>query len=133
MAIAAGGGEEDVRFQAEVTAVEARAMGVHLALAPVVDLNVNPANSIINYRSYGEDPERAGRLAAAFIRRAQEKGLLTTVKHFPGHGATEVNSHLDLPVVRLGRDRLTKVELAPFRAAIEAGVADRLEKQRFWR
>ncbi|MFQ5791248.1 MAG: glycoside hydrolase family 3 protein, partial [Acidobacteriota bacterium] len=123
MALGAGGKEEDVRFQAEVTAREARAMGIHLALAPVVDLNVNPANSVINYRSFGEDPERVGRLAAAFIRRGQEVGLLTVAKHFPGHGATSADSHLTLPVLSLSRKRLEEVELVPFRAAIEAGVA----------
>jgi beta-N-acetylhexosaminidase len=123
MALGAVGRSEDVRFQAEVTAREARTMGIHLALAPVVDLNVNPANSVINYRSFGEDPERVGRLAAAFIQEAQEKGLLTTAKHFPGHGPTEGDSHLSLPVVRLDRKRLDQVELAPFRDAIKAGVA----------
>jgi beta-glucosidase-like glycosyl hydrolase/CubicO group peptidase (beta-lactamase class C family) len=123
MALGAGGREEDIRFQAEVTAQEARALGIHLALAPVVDLNVNPANSVINYRSFGEDPERVGRLVAAFIQAAQENKLLTTAKHFPGHGPTEVDSHLSLPVIRLDRKRLEEVELAAFRAAIDAGVA----------
>jgi len=123
MAIGAGGSEDDVRFQAEVTAREARAMGIHLTFAPVLDLNVNPANSVINTRSYGEDPERVSRLGAAFITRAQEKGLLTTAKHFPGHGATAVDSHRSLPVLRLERARLEKVELVPFRAAIGADVA----------
>jgi beta-glucosidase-like glycosyl hydrolase/CubicO group peptidase (beta-lactamase class C family) len=123
MAIGAGGNEEDVRFQAEVTAREARAMGIHLDFAPVLDLNVNPANSVINTRSYGEDPERVGQLGAAFIARAQEEGLLTTAKHFPGHGATAVDSHQSLPVLHLDRERLDKVELAPFRAAIAADVA----------
>lgn len=123
MAIGAGGNEDDVRFQAEVTAREARAIGIHLTFAPVLDLNVNPANSVINTRSYGEDPERVSRLGAAFIGRAQEKGLLATAKHFPGHGATAVDSHRALPVLRLQRARLEKVELAPFRAAIGADVA----------
>jgi beta-glucosidase-like glycosyl hydrolase/CubicO group peptidase (beta-lactamase class C family) len=123
MALGSGGRIEDVHFQAEVTAREARALGIHLALAPVVDLNVNPSNSVINYRSFGEDPEHVGRLAAAFIQAAQEDGLLTTVKHFPGHGPTEVDSHLSLPVVRLDRKRLEEVELAPFRAAVAADVA----------
>ncbi len=123
MAIGAGGDEEDARFQAEVTAGEARAMGIHLALAPVVDINLNPANSVINYRSYGEDPARVGRLAAAFIRRAQERGLLATAKHFPGHGATVADSHVTLPLVDLSRERIETVGLEPFRAAIEAGVA----------
>ena len=123
MAVAAGGGEEDAAFQAEVTAREARAMGIHLVLAPVVDLNTNPANSVISRRSFGEDPERVGRLASAFIRRAQEKGILTTLKHFPGHGATAADSHLTLPLVQADRKHLDEVELAPFQAGIEAGVA----------
>jgi beta-N-acetylhexosaminidase len=123
MALAAGGTEEDARFQAEVTAREARALGVHLILAPVVDLNRDPANSVINYRSYGEDPERVGKLAAAFIRAAQGRGVLATAKHFPGHGDTEVDSHLALPVLRHGREHLMRVELSPFRAAIAAEVA----------
>jgi beta-glucosidase-like glycosyl hydrolase/CubicO group peptidase (beta-lactamase class C family) len=123
MAVSAGGDEADARFQAEVTAREARAMGIHLALAPVVDINLNPANSVINTRSYGEDPVRAGRLAAAFIRRAQEKGLLTAAKHFPGHGATTADSHVTLPVVELSRERVESVGLEPFRAAVDAGVA----------
>jgi len=123
MALAAGGSEEDARFQGEVTAREARAVGVHLVLAPVVDLNANAANSVINHRSYGEDPERVGNLAAAFIRGAQQHSVLATAKHFPGHGSTEVDSHLTLPILRLSRERLMKVEMSPFRAAIEAGVA----------
>jgi beta-glucosidase-like glycosyl hydrolase/CubicO group peptidase (beta-lactamase class C family) len=123
MAVAAGGDEEDAAFQAEVTAREARAMGIHLLLAPVVDLNTHPANSVISRRSFGEDPERVGRLASAFIRRAQEKGVLATIKHFPGHGATAADSHLTLPVVRVDRKRLDEVELSPFQAGIEAGVA----------
>jgi beta-glucosidase-like glycosyl hydrolase/CubicO group peptidase (beta-lactamase class C family) len=123
MAIGAGGREDDARFQAEVTAQEARAMGIHLALAPVVDLNVNPANSVINYRSYGEDPVSVGKLGAAFIQKAREKGLLATAKHFPGHGATAADSHVTLPILRLKKDELMARELAPFRAAIDAGVA----------
>ena len=123
MAIGAGGNEDDVRFQAEVTAREARAIGIHLIFTPVLDLNVNAANSVINTRSYGEDPERVSRLGTAFIARAQEKGLLAAAKHFPGHGATAVDSHRSHPVLRLERSRLEKVELVPFRAAIGADVA----------
>jgi beta-N-acetylhexosaminidase len=113
MALAAGGDEKDARFQAEVTAREARALGIHMVLAPVVDLNMNPAYSVINYRSFGEDPERVGRLAAAFVQEVQERGLLATAKHFPGHGATPVDSHLSLPVVSLDCKRLEEIELAP--------------------
>ena len=123
MAMGAGASEDDIEFQAEVTAREARALGIHLLLNPVLDLNTNPANTVINTRSFGEDPERAARLGAAYIVRAQELGVLTTAKHFPGHGATAVDSHVSMPVVRSDRDRLRNVELVPFQAAVDAGVA----------
>jgi beta-N-acetylhexosaminidase len=123
MAIGAGGTVADVELQAEVTAREARALGIRLLLNPVLDLNTNPENTVINTRSFGEDPKRASELGVAFIRRAQDQGVLTTAKHFPGHGATAVDSHVGLPVVRAPRGRLERVELAPFRAAIDAGVA----------
>jgi len=123
LAVGAGGSEEDARFQGEETAREARALGVNLLLAPVVDLNVSPENSVINYRSFGEDHDRAGRLASAFIRAATAGGVLTTAKHFPGHGGTDVDSHLGLPVLSFDRKRLESVELPPFRAAIQAGVS----------
>ena len=123
MAMGAGASEDDIEFQAEVTAREARAIGIHLLLNPVLDLNTNPANTVISTRSFGEDPERAARLGAAYIQRAQELGVLTTAKHFPGHGATAVDSHLSMPMVRADRDRLRNVELVPFRAAVDAGVA----------
>lgn len=123
MALGAGGTVADVEFQGEVTAREARALGIHLLLNPVFDLNTNPDNAVINTRSFGQDPTRASELGAAFIRRAQELGVLTTAKHFPGHGGTAIDSHVGMPVVRASRDRLERVELAPFRAAIEAGVA----------
>jgi len=123
MAFGAGGTTEDVEFQAEVTAREAKALGVHLLLNPVLDLNVNPRNSVINTRSFGSDPERVSELGVSYIRRAQQAGVLTTAKHFPGHGASEEDSHVRLPVVRLDRQRLADVELAPFRAAVDAGVA----------
>ena len=123
MAMGAGASEDDIEFQAEVTAREARALGIYLLLNPVLDLNTNPANTVINTRSFGEDPEQAARLGAAYIQRAQELGVLTTAKHFPGHGATAVDSHLSMPVVRSDRERLRNVELVPFAAAVDAGVA----------
>jgi len=122
MAIGATRSEEAARFSGEVAAREARALGLHWALAPVADVNNNPANPVINIRSYGEDPELVGRLAAAFIRGARQGGLLTTVKHFPGHGDTAVDSHLQLPTLTADRERLDSVELLPFRQAVEAGV-----------
>lgn len=105
-----------------VTAVEARALGVHLPFAPVLDVNNNPDNPVINVRSFGEDPLLVASLGAAFVRGVQDWGGVATGKHFPGHGDTDVDSHVDLPVIRVGRDRLEAVELVPFRAAIEAGL-----------
>jgi beta-N-acetylhexosaminidase len=106
-----------------VTAIEGRAAGIHMTYAPVMDVNNNPANPIINTRSYGEDPAQVGRMAAAHVRGIQEHGMLATAKHFPGHGDTGVDSHIELPVITVGRARVEAVELVPFRAAIEAGVA----------
>jgi beta-glucosidase-like glycosyl hydrolase/CubicO group peptidase (beta-lactamase class C family) len=123
MAMAAGASEDDIELQATVTAREARAMGVHLLLNPVVDLLTNPANTVIGTRSWGSDPAEVARLGSIYIERAQSLGVLTTAKHFPGHGATEVDSHVDLPVVQADRESLRNVELVPFRAAVKAGVA----------
>ena len=108
--------------QGRVTAIEGRALGIHIAYAPILDVNNNAANPVINVRSYGEDPVLDGRLGAAFIRGLQEHGMLATGKHFPGHGDTSVNSHLALPVVSVSRARLDSLEFVPFRAAIAAGV-----------
>ncbi len=122
MAFGAIGEEAFVEEMARITAVEARAVGVHLNFAPVVDVNSNPENPIINTRALGEDPETVGQLARAYIRGAREGGVLTTAKHFPGHGDTRVDSHLELPEVTADRQRLDEVELVPFRAAIDEGV-----------
>ncbi|HLL76890.1 MAG TPA: glycoside hydrolase family 3 N-terminal domain-containing protein [Pyrinomonadaceae bacterium] len=122
MAVGATGDPELARRQGEVTAREARAMGVHQIFAPVVDVNNNAANPVINVRSYGEDPQLVAQMAAAFVRGAQCGGVVATAKHFPGHGDTSVDSHRGLPVIDLPRARLDAVELVPFRAAIEAGV-----------
>jgi beta-glucosidase-like glycosyl hydrolase len=104
-----------------VTGEEARAIGVHVNFAPVVDVNNNPRNPVINTRSFGEDPELVGRLASAYIRGMQSAGVLATLKHFPGHGDTDVDSHLGLPVVKHPRERLETIELPPFKAGIAAG------------
>jgi beta-N-acetylhexosaminidase len=93
-----------------------------MTYAPVVDVNINPDNPIINTRAIGEDPEMVSRLAAAFIRGCQEHGMLATAKHFPGHGDTDQDSHSVLPMIAADRDRLDKVELYPYRKVIEAGV-----------
>jgi beta-N-acetylhexosaminidase len=122
MAIGATRSEEAARFAGEVTAREARAVGIHWAFAPVADVNSNPSNPIVNIRSFGEDPEMVARLSAAFVRGARQGGVLTTAKHFPGHGDTAIDSHLGLATLSVDRERLRTVELAPFRRDVEAGV-----------
>ena len=115
-------GDPRLAFEAgRITAAEARAIGVHVNFAPVVDVNNNPRNPVINTRSFGEDPARVARLAAAYVEGLAAGGMIAAVKHFPGHGDTEVDSHLALPVVRHSRERLEAVELPPFRAGIAAG------------
>jgi beta-N-acetylhexosaminidase len=122
MAFGATNRELDAYQLGRVTALEARAVGIHWTFSPVTDLNNDPKNPIINTRSFGEDPEAAARLVAAYVRGAEEHGLFTTAKHFPGHGDTDVDSHAGLPVVSACWDRLDTLELVPFRAAIHAGV-----------
>lgn len=107
---------------AKVTAREARALGIHVAFGPVLDVNNNPANPVIGARSYSEDPTLTARLGASFVRGLQDHGMLATGKHFPGHGDTETNSHLALSMVSASRSRLDSVELVPFREAVRAGV-----------
>jgi beta-N-acetylhexosaminidase len=116
-------GSEDLAYQmGRVTALEGRAMGIHVAYAPVVDVNINPDNPIINTRAVGADPGLVSRIANAFIRGVQANGMLATAKHFPGHGDTSQDSHTLTPTITAGLDRLEKVELVPFKAAIDAGV-----------
>jgi len=122
MAVAATGNPDYARRQGELTAREARALGVFQIFAPVVDVNNNAANPVINVRSYGEDPADVARFAAAFSEGAQQGGVIATAKHFPGHGDTAIDSHRGLPEIDVDRDRLNRVELVPFRAAIDAGV-----------
>ena len=121
MAMGAGGREADAYEAGRITGREARAVGIHVAFGPAVDVNNNPANPVINVRSFGEDPGAVARLGAAYVRGVQSEGVAATAKHFPGHGDTDADSHLALPVVRADRRRLDAVELAPFRAAIGAG------------
>jgi len=106
----------------EITAREGRAVGIHMTFAPVVDVNVNPKNPIINTRSIGEDPELVARLSISFMKGCQKNGMLVTAKHFPGHGDTDKDSHSTLPTLNIGKERLENVELYPFRAAIDSGV-----------
>ncbi len=123
MGVAATGSPQDAYTMGKITALEARAAGVHWVFAPVADVNINPENPIINTRSFGEDPQRVAEFVTAFVRGVEENGALATAKHFPGHGDTSTDSHLDLPTVRGDRNRLNTVELVPFRAAIAAGVS----------
>ncbi|MGA9365763.1 MAG: glycoside hydrolase family 3 N-terminal domain-containing protein [Bacteroidota bacterium] len=106
----------------KITAEEGRALGVHQNYAPVVDVNSNPLNPVINVRSFGEDPRLVSEMADAFIRGMHDGKMISTAKHFPGHGDTEVDSHSELPVVTFDREHIEKLELAPFRDAIAHGV-----------
>ncbi len=114
--------DDKLAFDAgRVTGEETRALGVHVNFAPVVDVNNNPRNPVINTRSFGEDPALVGRLASAYIRGLRSAGVMATLKHFPGHGDTDVDSHLGLPIIKHPRERLDAIELPPFRAGIAAG------------
>jgi beta-N-acetylhexosaminidase len=122
MAVAATGNPDYARRQGELTAREARALGIQQIFAPVVDVNNNAANPVINVRSYGEDPADVARFAAAFTEGAQAAGAIATAKHFPGHGDTAVDSHRGLPEINVSRERLNSVEFVPFQASVNAGV-----------
>jgi beta-N-acetylhexosaminidase len=122
MAFGATGKTENAEAFGRITALEARAIGVHWNFFPDADVNSNPANPIINTRSFGEDPKQVGDFVAAYIRGAHEGGMLVTAKHFPGHGDTATDSHLGVAQVTGDRARLDAVELPPFKHAIEAGV-----------
>jgi beta-N-acetylhexosaminidase len=122
MAVAATGDVKWARLHGEATAKQARAMGINWLYAPAVDVNNNPDNPVINVRSYGEDPAQVSAFAKAFIEGAQAAGALACAKHFPGHGDTATDSHIGLPVVDVSKERLDKLELVPFRAAIDARV-----------
>ena len=121
MAIAATGRDEDAYDVAKIIAEEARAVGIQINFSPVVDVNNNPSNPVINTRSFGEDPQRVARLSAQFVKGTQDGGAISTAKHFPGHGDTDVDSHVGLPIVSANWTRLDTLELVPFRAAIKAG------------
>ena len=116
-------GDADLAYEmGRVTAREARAIGVHVPFAPVLDVNNNPENPVINVRSLGESPEQVAELGAAFVRGVQDHGAIATAKHFPGHGDTGVDSHLALPVIRVSRERMDSVELLPFQRAVDEGL-----------
>ena len=122
MAVGATGNEEFAYEMGRITAVEARALGVHVPFAPVLDVNNNPENPIINVRSFGEDPQQVAEMGIAFVRGVQDNGAIATGKHFPGHGDTDVDSHVGLPVIMHDRARMDSVELQPFRRAIDSGM-----------
>src|SRR5580693_9139475 len=122
MAFGAAGKLEYAEAFGRITAQEARAIGVHWNFFPDADVNSNPANPIINTRSFGEDPQQVGDLVTAYIRGAQANGMMATVKHFPGHGDTATDSHLGVAQVTGDMARLKSIELPPFQKAISAGV-----------
>ena len=122
-AVGRTGSEDIARKVGAALAAELLACGIRYNFAPDVDVDTNPNNPIIGDRSFGDDPDLVGRMGAAMIRGLQEAGVAACAKHFPGHGDTDVDSHVDLPTVDHPRSRLEEVELRPFRMAIEAGVA----------
>ena len=121
MAAGATGDERDAYTIGRVAALEGRAVGIHVNFAPDADVNNNPLNPIINIRSFGEDPRAVAKLVRAYVRGLQDNGMLATLKHFPGHGDTDIDSHIGLPAIRADYTRLDSIELVPFRAGIDAG------------
>ncbi len=122
MAVGAAGDSALAYRMGEITGQEARAVGIQVPFAPVLDVNNNPDNPIINVRSFGEDPDAVARLGVSFVRGLQSTGAVATGKHFPGHGDTGTDSHLALPTIAASRARMDTVELKPFQAAIDAGI-----------
>lgn len=122
MAVTATGDPEFARRMGVVTGREARAIGIQHVYAPVLDVNNNADNPVINVRSFGEDPADVARFGSAFAQGVQSQRVIATAKHFPGHGDTAVDSHRGLPIIELPRERLNTLELAPFRKAIEDGI-----------
>ncbi len=122
MALGAAADPDLVRKTAAATAAELKSIGINVNLAPVLDINNNAQNPVIGVRSFGGEAELVAELGAAYIAGLQSKDVTATAKHFPGHGDTDTDSHLDLPVINHSRQRLDKVELFPFKEAIAAGV-----------
>ncbi|MEU6315970.1 glycoside hydrolase family 3 protein [Streptomyces sp. NPDC047014] len=122
MALGASGSAADARRAARIAGTELAAMGIRQDYAPVADVNVNPANPVIGVRSFGSDPQAVARLVAAQVRGYQGAGVAATAKHFPGHGDTETDSHVGLPVMRHSRAAWEELDEPPFRAAVRAGV-----------
>jgi len=122
MAIGATRSEEYAYEMGRICAEEAKALGIHIAYSPVLDVNNNPDNIIVNTRSYGEDPHLVAKLGTAYMRGLQENGIYATAKHYPGHGDTNVDSHIGLPTINVSKERIQNVELVPFKAAVDAGL-----------
>lgn len=123
MAFGAAGDPQLAYEAGKVVGVESRAIGVHVDFGPVADVNNNPRNPVINIRSFGEDPARVGAMVNGWVTGLQDAGMLATLKHFPGHGDTDVDSHLGLPIITHPRSRLDTVELPPFQGGMAAGAA----------
>jgi beta-N-acetylhexosaminidase len=123
MTLGAVGSEQAAYDVALASGRELKALGINMNLAPDIDVNNNPANPVIGVRSFGEDPQMVARLGAAEVRGYSDAGILTSIKHFPGHGDTAVDSHLALPVIPYTLDRMERIELVPFRSGIEAGAS----------
>jgi len=121
MALGAAGSAELAYETAKISGRELRLLGINVNFAPSLDVNNNPLNPVIGVRSYGEDPALVGELGTAAVRGYQEAGVAATIKHFPGHGDTEFDSHYGLPLIAHDEERLDRVELAPFRRAIAEG------------
>ncbi|MGY1546413.1 glycoside hydrolase family 3 protein [Streptomyces sp. MN6] len=122
MALGAGGSLSDARTAGRISGTELAALGIHQNFAPVADVNVNPANPIINVRSFGADAREVGRMVAAQVTGYQRAGVVACAKHFPGHGDTGQDSHTELPVITHTREEWERIDAPPFRAAIAAGV-----------
>ena len=123
MAFGAAGDPQLAYEAGKVVGLESRAIGVHVDFGPVADVNNNPRNPVINIRSFGEDPARVGAMVNGWVTGLQDAGMLATLKHFPGHGDTDVDSHLGLPIITHPRSRLDTVELPPFQGGMAAGAA----------
>ncbi len=122
MGIAAAGNPQDAFRKGQIIAEEMKAIGINWLYGPVSDVLNNPENSMVNVRSYGENPEKMSEFVAAEVRGLRAGGVISTAKHFPGHGDTAQDSHIDTPTINVSRERFERVELAPFRAAIGAGL-----------
>lgn len=123
MGVAATGDKRNAFMMGKITALEAKALGVHQIFAPVLDVNNNPSNPVINVRSFSADPMMVSEYGVAFMQGVQSEGIISTAKHFPGHGDTDTDSHNELPILDHSYARLDSIELIPFKAAIESGIS----------